>query len=359
MHTIGCPIPSSPRISCVLAVCNGQAHLPESIRSIQTQTFHDWELIVVDDGSTDRTPQILDQVQHEDTRIRVHTQSKQGLVAALNQGIMMARGEYIARMDADDISMPDRFAVQLEYLDDHHDIGICGSWIETFGAKTSEIVEYPRDDGAIRCQLLFAPSLAHPATMFRRSLIVDHHLFYDERAVHAEDYDLWVRASRHTRFANVPITLLRYRIHPQQVGHLFEAKMDETAQAIRIAQLARLGITPVPDEAHLHQQISRWKFEPSTTFLSATRIWFDKLIDANRMTGVYPETEFLTVLGTWWSNVCLVATTEGWRTLIECWRAPRLARSAWSPWEHLKFALKCLFRKHPHTKFLGMRGVAN
>ncbi|HBH79633.1 MAG TPA: hypothetical protein DDY39_07395, partial [Nitrospira sp.] len=186
---------NSPRISCVLAVCNGETYLQDSIRSIQAQTVHDWELIVVDDGSTDRTPHILDQLRQTDARIRVYRQSKQGLVASLNQGIMVARGEYIARMDADDVSMPDRFAMQLEYLDRHLDIGVCGSWIETFGAETSEVVEYPSDDGTIRCQLLFSSSLAHPATMFRRSLILTHHLFYDERAVHAEDYDLWVRAS--------------------------------------------------------------------------------------------------------------------------------------------------------------------
>ena len=131
---------NSPRISCVLAVWNGEAYLPESIRSIQAQTFHDWELIVIDDGSTDRTDQILDQFQRKDTRIRVYHQSKQGLVASLNQGILAARGEYIARMDADDISMPDRFATQLNYLDRHHNIGVCGSWIETFGADSSEVV---------------------------------------------------------------------------------------------------------------------------------------------------------------------------------------------------------------------------
>ncbi len=345
-------MPNSPRISCVLAVWNGETYLPESIRSIQAQTFHDWELIVVDDGSTDRTPQILDQFQRSDTRIQVYRQSKQGLVVSLNQGILVARGEYIARMDVDDVSMPDRFAIQLDYLDRDHNIGVCGSWIETFGVKSSEVLKYPVNDAAIRCQLLFSSSLAHPATMFRRSLILHHHLFYDERAIHAEDYDLWVRASRYTRFANIPAVLLRYRIHPQQVGRRHELTTEESSQAIRLSQLARLGINPVPEEAHLHHHISRWQVKSSTTFLSATRAWFVKLMDANRLHKVYPENEFVTTLGRRWSEICSLATQEGVRTALTFWRTPRLAAAVWSPSQHLKFVVKCLLRKDPHTKFM-------
>ncbi|MBS0152398.1 MAG: glycosyltransferase [Nitrospira sp.] len=345
---------NSPRISCVLAVWNGETYLPESIRSIQAQTFHDWELIVVDDGSTDRTSQILDHFQREDTRIRVYHQSKQGLVASLNQGILVARGEYIARMDADDVSMPDRLTTQVEYLNRHQDIGICGSWIETFGVDTSKVVEYPCDDDAIRCQLLFASSLAHPSTMFRRKLILHHQLFYDERAVHAEDYDLWVRASQHTRFANIPAILLRYRVHPQQVGRRHESTMEESSQAIRLSQLTRLGISPAPEEAQLHHYLSRWQLESSTTFLSATRAWFDKLRDANRLHRVYPDHEFVTALGRRWSEICSSASQEGVQTALEFWRAPRLATSAWSLSQHLKFVVKCILRKDPHKKFMRM-----
>ena len=359
LHSIGHHVPDTPQISCVLAVCNGEAYLPESIRSILAQTFHDWELIVVDDGSIDRTPEILDQFQQEDTRIRIYRQSKQGLVASLNQGILMAGGEYIARMDADDISLPDRFAKQVEYLDQHHDIGICGSWVETFGNNVPEVIRYPTHDDAIRCQFLFSSALAHPSTMLRRDILVKHNLQYDERALHAEDYDLWVRASHHTRFVNIPTVLLRYRIHPQQIGHRYEAKMDESSQAIRLSQLVPLGISPTPDEAQLHHHISRWKFESSTTFLSATRTWFGKLIEANRLARVYPDGEFVTVLGHRWSEICLSATHEGVRTALAFWRAPRLAAAVWSPSQHLKFIVRCLIRKDPHTKFMRMGRAAS
>lgn len=349
----------APRISCVLTVWNGEAYLTDAIRSILTQTFHNFELIVVNDGSTDGTADILDRIQHEDSRIRVQHQSHAGLVAALNHGMAFANSEYIARMDADDISMPDRFTVQAEFLDKHQEIGICGSWIETFGGETSAVVKYPTSDGAIRCQLLFSSALAHPSTMLRRSVLIQHKLQYDDSALDAEDYDLWTRAALCTRFANVPAVLLRYRMHPQQIGHRRIENMEASSQFIRLSQLARLGISPSPEEAQLHHDISRWEFESSTSFLSATREWFKKLLRANELSKIYPDADFLAVLGRWWSEICMLATQEGWKTVIEFWRAPRLALSVWGPWQHLKFLVKCLLRKDPQKKFLGMSRATN
>lgn len=350
---------SNTRVSCLLAVWNGEAYLADAIRSVLSQTFRDFELIVMDDGSTDRTANILHQFQREDGRIRVYNQPHAGLVATLNRGISLATGEYIARMDADDVSKPDRFAIQVEYLDRHQDIGICGSWIETFGNGVSEVVKYPNDDASIRCQLLFSSALAHPSTMLRRSMLLRHGLQYDEQAVNAEDYDLWVRASKSTRLANVPAVLLRYRVHLQQVGRRLAEKMEVSSQHVRLIQLARLDISPTPEEAQLHQDLSRWRFESSAVFLCATRKWLGKLVGANASARVYPEAEFCAVLGRRWSDVCLLATQEGMRTFIEFWRAPRLALSVWSLGQHLKFAVKCLFRKDPHTKFVRMSRVTN
>lgn len=347
------------RVSCLLAVWNGKAYLADAIRSVLDQTFSDFELIIVDDGSTDGTANILQQFQRADKRVRVFSQPHAGLISSLNRGVSLATGEYIARMDADDLSMPDRFAIQVEYMDRHQDIGVCGSWIETFGGETSAVVKYPTSDGAIRCQLLFSSALAHPSTILRRSVLIQHKLQYNNNALDAEDYDLWTRATLCTRFANIPAVLLRYRMHPQQIGHRRVQNMEVSSQFIRLSQLARLGISPSPEEAQLHHNISRWQFESSSSFLSATRDWFEKLIRANELSKIYPDAVFLTVLGRWWSEICTLATQEGWTTVIEFWRAPRLALSVWGPWQHLKFLVKCLFRKDPHRKVLGMSRATN
>ncbi|MDN5940320.1 MAG: glycosyltransferase [Nitrospira sp.] len=159
----------APKVSVVMAVWNGEAYLADALRSILGQTFRDFELIIVDDGATDGTADILRRFQCEDRRIRLFRQAHSGLVAALNRGVALALGEYFARMGADDISMPERFEVQVNYLDRHHDVGICGVWVETFGDGRGEIIRYPCDDGTIRSRLLFESALAHPSVMLRQN----------------------------------------------------------------------------------------------------------------------------------------------------------------------------------------------
>lgn len=335
----------APRVSVLLAVLNGEAHLEEALRSVLAQTFRDFECIIIDDGSTDGTARILEQFEREDGRIRVHSQPNRGLVASLNLGMKLAAGEYVARMDADDISLPDRFAVQVAYMDAQQQVGICGTWVETFGSGRSDIVRYPSDDGTIRSRLLFESAMAHSSVMLRRSMLERHGLAYDAHALHAEDYDLWVRASRHTILANIPAVLLRYRVHPQQVGSRYEEEMGESAQRIRLAQLDRLGIRPTKEEAKLHETLSRWKFEPTRHFLCAAREWLSKLLSANSSVRICPQAEFRVVLGQRWAEVCAAVTHEGIRTLVTFWRAPFLAVGGFTWMQHLKFAAKCVIRK--------------
>ena len=338
-----------PRVSCILSVWNGENYLAEAIRSVLGQTFGDFELIIVDDGSSDGTGSILDRFQREDRRVRLFRQPHAGLVAALNHGMHFGTGEYIARMDADDICAPERFEVQVHYLDRHQDVGVCGTWIETFDSGRSEVIRYPCDDGTIRSRLVFESALAHPSVMLRRAVIERHGLNYDAKALHAEDYDFWVRAAPFTRFANIPAALVRYRVHLQQVGRRHEEKQEISARAIQVAQLNGLGIQPTEQEANLHQRLSRWRFDPAPDALRATRVWLTKLMRANSVAQRYPHREFLTVLGERWSSVCAVAACGGISTLAEFWREPRLARSGLNWMQHLKFAVKCLIRKDPQA----------
>jgi glycosyltransferase involved in cell wall biosynthesis len=352
-------VSSSPRISCLLAVWNGEAHLADAIRSILDQTFRDFELIVVDDGSTDATRRILHHFRCEDRRIRLFEQPHTGLVAALNRGMSLASGEYIARMDADDISAPQRFEIQAKFLDQHPAIGICGTWVETFGDGRNEIVRYPCDDGAIRSSLLFNSSLAHPSVMLRSNLWVRHSLSYHACARHAEDYDLWVRAAPLTRFGNIPVPLLRYRVHSEQVGARHRKEQEASSRHIRLAQMRHLGIQPTEQEVNLHQSLSRWEFSATWEFLCETRAWLSKLSKANMSAQHYPQAWFRTVLSRCWADVCTAATGGGIRTLIEFWRVPRLAFSGLTPVQHLTLAIKCLVRQDPRTPLMKVNDAAH
>ena len=209
---------NDPRVSVVMSVYNAERYLEEAVRSILGQTCDDFEFIIIDDGSTDRSPAMLKSFADEDRRLNVHRQPNSGLIASLNKAFGLARGAYVARMDADDISLPRRFEKQVQYLDAHKEIGVLGTWIQDIGAdaQPGPIWPLPTSPATIRWFLMFGNCLAHPSAIMRRELIQS--LVYRAAAVHVEDYDLWIRASSVTGVANIPEVLLKYRVLSQSVS---------------------------------------------------------------------------------------------------------------------------------------------
>jgi len=205
-----------PTISVALAVFNGGEFLAEAIESILNQSYSDFEFLMIDDGSTDSSLQVMQDYAQKDQRIRLLSRENRGLVATLNELVGMARGTWIARMDADDISEPDRFARQLEWLD-RTGADVCGSWVQRFGTSDNRLVRLHQSDDAIKTELLFYSPFAHPSVMFRASLAKQFP--YDDTWIKAEDYDLWVRAAEAGwKMTNIPAALLRYRMHAGQVS---------------------------------------------------------------------------------------------------------------------------------------------
>lgn len=153
---------SLPLISVVMAVYNGADYLVPAIDSILQQTYSHFEFIIINDGSTDDTTKILQHYEQLDERIKVYAQANQGLPISLNRGIRLARGKYIARMDADDISLPERFAKQVEFMESHPEVGVCGTQIKMIG-ENSYVDAYPSSHPAIQCWLLLASGIAHPS----------------------------------------------------------------------------------------------------------------------------------------------------------------------------------------------------
>lgn len=207
---------AAPTVSVVLPVYNGGKYLAEAIESILGQTFTDFELLVIDDGSTDGSLQVLRDFEQKDNRIRLHTRENRGLVPTLNELIQMSRGTWIARMDADDIARPERLARQLDWLE-QTGADVCGSWVQRFGSGDKRLVRLYQSDHAIKTELLFFSPFAHPSVMFRASLA--KMLPYDDTWIKAEDYDLWIRAvEAGWKMSNIPEVLLLYRVHPGQVS---------------------------------------------------------------------------------------------------------------------------------------------
>jgi glycosyltransferase involved in cell wall biosynthesis len=200
-------------VSVVMPTYNAESTVDEAVCSILNQTWENLEFIIVDDGSSDNTVAKLEPYENLDRRVRVCREEKKGLVAALNLGCRRARGKYIARMDADDISLPSRIERQVEFLNEHPEIGIAGTWairMNENGLTTSEwrLATNPQ---VLRWQHFFGICVIHPTVMIRRE-ILEKLNFYRAEVVCAEDMDLWLRASAITEFSNVPEVLFKYRI---------------------------------------------------------------------------------------------------------------------------------------------------
>lgn len=221
----------NPIISVVLPVYNAEKYIAEAIDSILSQTFSDFELIVINDGSTDASLTILQSYQDIDARIRLFSRENRGLVNTLNEGIDLARGVWLARMDADDIAMPQRFEKQLQWLEQTNS-DICGSWVQFFGSSDQRTLRHPCSDDAIKMSLLFGSPFAHPTMLMKNELIKK--LRYDPVWDKAEDYDLWERAGRAGwKMTNIPEVLLSYRQHEAQISSATSIKQQELTQKIR------------------------------------------------------------------------------------------------------------------------------
>lgn len=210
---------------------NAEKYLREAIDSIICQTFTDFEFIIINDGSTDTTEQIIK--SYSDPRIiYLKNDVNSGICVTLNKGLNAARGKYIARMDSDDISLPERLAVQVAFMDEHPEIAVCGSDFEVFGETVHPYVNYMiYDPTQCRAGLIFSSCFAHPSVIIRTAIIKDDHLHYENDFKGLEDYKLWWEITKHGKPANIDRPLLRYRIHrgqeTQNVSSAVRSKLNE------------------------------------------------------------------------------------------------------------------------------------
>lgn len=319
-----------PRITVLLPVFNGAAFLRPAIDSILGQTYRDFELLIIDDGSTDASREIA--ASYADPRIhRLENGRNLGLIATLNRGLDQARGEFIARMDADDLSFPDRFARQVGFLDRHPEVGVCGTWYERAAPEGTTLMRPPGEDSLIRLLLTFDTVFAHNTIMLRRDFLERHGLRYDPACPYAEDYDFWVRCARHTRLANIPEVLLHYRYHPDNTSNRYRTEQIGTADRVRAAYLADLGLAPTTEELALHLELIQFRLVGNLQRLRAAGDWLLKLAAALQYRLDLPPAVIHAELGRYWYGACGQRAQFGlaaWRLF----RAYPMGHAAGWPW---------------------------
>ncbi len=229
-----------PRISVVMPVYNNERYLRAAIESVLSQTLGDFEFIAISESDTSpESRSIIDSIA--DARIHhIRNESRLGMIESLNVGLKLAKGEFIARMDADDVSLPNRFALQLEYLNGHPEIGIVGASCQIVDDSGATVSIDMRPGRAIECRWrsLFGPPLSHPSAMVRTQVM--RKLGGYDPSVICEDYDLWVRALEVTGIENMPEVLLVRRVHDRSSTLLQQEKVDATHIGLSQKMLASL-----------------------------------------------------------------------------------------------------------------------
>jgi glycosyltransferase involved in cell wall biosynthesis len=235
-----------PLVSVVMSVYNGERFLREALDSILEQSFRDFEFIIIDDGANDGSPTILNSYQAADPRIRVSHQRNRGLIDSLNAGCQLACGKYIARMDADDIAIPDRLNRQIEFMEKYPRVGALGGSVELMDSagRALGIRRNPLTNTEIRTKFPGCP-FWHPTVMIRTSAF---RLTggYRKVTVDAEDHDLWLRMGERCELANLPDVLLRYRVHPDQISLRKCKQQTLSGLAAEAAAVRRRNLMPDP-----------------------------------------------------------------------------------------------------------------
>jgi glycosyltransferase involved in cell wall biosynthesis len=228
-----------------MAVYNGEKYLREAVDSILAQSFRDFEFIIIDDGSTDRSLAILEGYAHADLRIRLLSRPNRGLTASLNEGLELARGDFVARMDCDDICLPDRFEKQVAFLKEHQEVCLVGSRVELMdpegqpiNLKPGMLLTHAEIDAAL---LRKGWPIVHPTIMVRYDTIMEAGRYSEEYQTN-QDHDLFLRLAERDQLANLPDVLLKYRQHFESISLSKSKQQGDTVEAIVRKAYERRGI---------------------------------------------------------------------------------------------------------------------
>ncbi|MBW7675615.1 glycosyltransferase family 2 protein [Chryseobacterium chendengshani] len=281
-----------PKISVVMPVYNGEKYLKEAIDSILNQTLIDFELLIINDGSSDHTESIVKSYM-DDRIVYLKNEQNIGLIKTLNKGLDLARGEFIARMDQDDISLPERFEKQISVLEKNPEIGVCGTWFTLFREnQEDQIIKHPESNDSIKIGLLTSCLVGHPTVMIRKMAIGDYR--YDINYQAAEDYELWTRLIKITGFHNIQESLLRYRFHHTNMSVLENSVQVINSKMITGNQLQYIDISNSEENIDLCRDLlgAAPKFRYTNDEFRNLLTFANKLEFQNSKKKVYDEEKF-------------------------------------------------------------------
>jgi glycosyltransferase involved in cell wall biosynthesis len=305
-------------LSVVMPVYNGEKYLEEAINSVLNQTFTDYELLIIDDGSTDSSLKIIHSIK--DSRIRlIKNEKNQGVAYTRNVGLNEAKGEYLAWMDCDDLIEPNRLETQINFLKENLGIGICGTALERFGEGKPRVSREFSDSKMIKAALLFYPSIRPATAMYRMKMVRDAKLSYDTRLAVAEDYDFYFEASFHFPIKNLDQVLYYYRSSESSIMKIYFERQQllfDFHKIIYSKAFDKMDIPHLEKNFELHYICSSSSLIKSYVNLNQVYNWLLYLENRNSKVKLYDEYSFNKVLASVFFFVCKKSSQIGPQTFF-------------------------------------------
>jgi glycosyltransferase involved in cell wall biosynthesis len=307
-------------ISVIIPTYNRENFIKETIDSVLNQTYKNIEILIVDDGSTDNTREIIESIN--DPRIIYIYQDNTGASASRNTGIKNAKGEYVAFLDSDDSWLPDKLEKQIKFIQNNPQIDICGGWILQFDEKSNKIWKLYSEPSDIKAYNLFNNPLFQTTVLLKKEVLYEYNVFYNPEYKSSNDYDFFSRLLEFAEPYNIPEILAKYRTHYNQLSTKTRSEQNNYSKQIKLNLLKKMNLEPTEEELDLHQSITLLTFNANCDTFKKFNIWFEKLIIANKKTKIYSEFSFNKIICDYWLSIIAVSKNKALLAFIYFLIAP-------------------------------------
>lgn len=342
-------------VSVLIPCFNAEKYVEDAVRSIMTQTYQNLEIVLIDDCSTDTTPQILEKLKNEDNRIKIYRNEENlKLIKTLNKGITLCSGEYIARMDSDDISLPTRIEEQVKFLNENSDYSIVSTMFYTFKELSGKKNLYinPVHNEELRAFLLFKSGICHPASMIRKTLFTELNLEFEAEYLHVEDYALWSKAMYKTKLANLDKPLLYYRVHESQISTIHEDKQLKNKRKVFVIHSKELGMSIDEHSLDIYASVAdAVPLVKGMSFLNECSEFMKFLIEKNNSLNFCDNKYLVRMLSLHWMRLC-ANSQLGFKVLNTFYTSEMYNKEYYTTRDYVILYIKCLFRLEYKGSFL-------
>lgn len=338
---------STPLVSVLIPCYNVEKYVIESVNSIILQTYTNLEIILINDCSTDTTLSKLEELSKIDSRIKLYSNnSNLKLIKTLNKGIELCSGEFIARMDADDISLPTRIEKQVDFLLKNKDYDVVSTMFYAFrdGSNRKDFYRNPTNYEDLQAYLLFKSGICHPASMIRKTLFTNIGLKFESEYLHVEDYALWSKAIYCSKIANIDEALLLYRVHPSQVSMLNEESQIENKKEVFKIHIQKLNLCTSDEYLNIYASVAESvPKEISFEYLDKCEKFMIELIAKNKKDKFCSETYLERMLSLHWIRLC-ANSQLGLKVLPKCSKSSLYNKLNYKMSDYIILFGKCLFK---------------